>query len=402
MGKPTVLLGVTGCIAAYKACEILRGLQKADVDVSVVMTERGAEFVGPLTFQALSGSDVAMGPIACPGDPIRHITLAKGCDAFLIAPATADILAKIAHGIADDLLSTTALVAWDKLLIAPAMNASMYEAPATQANLKLLEERGVEIIEPERGHLVCGDVGPGKLADVDDIVERTLARLQRGKRTSPKQDLTGMCVLVTAGPTREAIDAVRYISNPSTGKMGYAVAQAAEARGADVTLISGPVDLDAPRGVHLISVTSAEEMLEACNGPFDRADIAVFTAAVSDMRPVHAFSRKLKKGMDDDALSMIQLEENPDILALCAKRRQKGQYVIGFAAETDDVESNAKSKLEAKGADLIVANDVSDGKGFGREREEVLFVSKAATEAFPEMDKAAIAEAILDFALKSL
>lgn len=374
-----VLLGVTGCIAAYKACDILRGLQKADVDVHVVMTEAATKFVTRDTFAALSGHPCLSDLFSQEGSLIPHIELTRDIDAFLIAPATADCLAKIAHGIADDLLTSSVLANTAPLIIAPAMNVHMYENVATQENLKLLRSRGVSVVDAQTGYLACGDVGVGKLADVQVIVDACLAHLERegdGGASSHQRDLAGKHILVTAGPTVEPIDPVRFISNPSTGKMGYAIAEAAASRGAEVTLITGPTALVPPQGANTISVTTANEMLQACEAAFPRADIAIFTAAVSDMRPAHPSDRKLKKGIDDEDLSSLELVENPDILASLASSKRPDQVCIGFAAETEDVVDNARRKLISKKADMMVGNRVGFKVGFGEEESESVFVTE--------------------------
>ena len=394
---PLVLLGVTGCIAAYKSCEILRGLQKAGVRVKVVMTKNACEFVGPTTFRALTHEPVAIDTFGDgPGDPIHHVSLAEECDLFLIAPCTANVLAKMAAGIADDLLSTTALACTAPIAVAPAMNVHMYEAVATQHNMQVLASRGVHFIEPGEGYLACGDVGRGRLADPVDIVASVLGMLGREK------DLEGRHVVVTAGPTVEPIDAVRFISNPSTGKMGFAIAEAALERGAVVTLVTGPVSLADVPGAKMVRVGTACEMKAAVDEAFPSADIAIFSAAVSDFRPRTVSDRKLKKGADDEALAHIELVENPDILASCGAAKREGQVVVGFAAETNDVIGNARSKLSRKKADFIVANDVSRGQGFGADSDEVAFVSASGEDHLPEMGKRELADRILDKALEFL
>lgn len=394
---PLVLLGVTGCIAAYKSCEILRGLQKAGVRVKVVMTKNACEFVGPTTFRALTHEPVAIDTFGDgPGDPIHHVSLAEECDLFLIAPCTANVLAKMAAGIADDLLSTTALACTAPIAVAPAMNVHMYEAVATQHNIQVLASRGVHFIEPGEGYLACGDVGRGRLADPADIVSHVLEVLGREK------DLVGKRVVVTAGPTVEPIDSVRFISNPSTGKMGFAIAEAAVERGAEVTLVTGPVSLTDVPGAKMVRVGTACEMKAAVDEAFSSADIAIFSAAVSDFRPRTVSDRKLKKGADDEVLAHIELVENPDILASCGAAKREGQVVVGFAAETNDVIGNARSKLSRKKADFIVANDVSSGRGFGTDSDEVAFVSASGEEHLPEMGKRELADRILDKALEFL
>ena len=300
MAQKTVLVGVTGCIAAYKACELVRCLQKRGYAVKVVMTEHATEFVGPLTFSALTGELTQVRHFDETGTPISHIDLAQGCDAFIIAPCTGNVMAKIACGIADDLLTSTALACTAPMLVAPAMNVHMYEAAATQQNMKTLVDRGVTVIAAEAGYLACGEVGAGRLPDpsvLADAVDAVLAK---------SCDLAGKRVVITAGPTQEAIDPVRYISNPSSGKQGFALAEAARDRGAHVTLITGPVSLPDLDGVTTIRVVSACEMMDAIKAPFEESDIAIFSAAVSDMRPAVCAAQKLKKGVDDAALQTIE------------------------------------------------------------------------------------------------
>lgn len=396
--KPCVLLGVTGCIAAYKSCEILRGLQKRGVRVKVVMTEHATHFVDPTTFRALTHEPVAVGLFDEPGDPIHHISLAEECDLFLIAPCTANVAAKIAIGIADDLLTTTALATTAPLMIAPAMNVHMYEAEATQENFATLRARGVRIVDADEGYLACGDVGRGRLADVDAIVAAALDALD-GRPQRATGDMEGVRVLVTAGPTVEPIDAVRFISNRSSGKMGYAIARAAQRRGAVVDLVSGPVALEAPAGVNCVPVETAASMHEAAAAAFPQADIAIFAAAVADVRPAQSFERKLKKGLDDTELSTIELVENVDILKTLAATKRADQCVVGFAAETDDLLAHAQTKLFSKRADLIVANEVAGGKVFGADVNEAYLVDECGVRQLPLMTKDELADSILDAAL---
>lgn len=496
--RPLVLLGITGCIAAYKAGEIVRGLQKAGARVKVVMTEHGTHFVDPVTFRALTHEKVAVGLFDDPSDPIHHISLAQECDVFLIAPCTANVMAKVACGIADDLLSTTALATTATLAIAPAANVHMYEAAATQENMATLRRRGVRFIEGDAGYLACGDVGRGRLADPAVIVRETLALLAErvgldalrlaceqygeipftavmeqieaaraaaaeaatagafaavspafpahpehdgesasapchpersaeaaepkdlptcaavtatatpapdtplpgavadGAATMPAGALAGRTVLVTAGPTVEPIDSVRYISNYSSGKMGYAIAEAAAAAGARVVLVSGPVALPAPAGVEVVPVKTARDMLAAASSVFPAADAAIFAAAVADLRPANPADRKLKKGRDDAALANVPLTENPDILATLAAGKRPDQYVVGFAAETDDVLMNAHAKLKKKNADMIVANQVGDGLAFGTDNDEVWLVTEGDDVLLPLMSKRAVAERLME------
>lgn len=395
--QKTVLIGVTGCIAAYKSAEIVRALQKRGLRVKVVMTEHATHFIDPLTFRSLTHEPVAVGLFDDPSDPIHHISLAEEADLFLIAPCTANVAAKIAHGIADDLLSTTALACTAPLVVAPAMNVHMYEAAATKENLSTLARRGASIVEAGSGYLACGDVGRGRLAEIEDIVDCVLETLEGEAR----RDLEGMHVFVTAGPTEEPIDPVRFITNRSSGKMGYAVAEAAAARGAKVTLVSGPVALDAPAGVDRVPARTACEMLESASDPFERCDIAVFTAAVADMRPAAPVDHKLKKSSSDDAdlLSRIELVENPDILATLAARKRDDQVIVGFAAETDDVVANAQRKLASKHADFIVANRVGEGVAFGTDDNQATLVLVDGSVDLPLMSKRELADRILDQAL---
>lgn len=400
----TVLLGVTGGVSIYKSCEVIRGLQKQGIRVKVVMTEHATHFIDPSLFRSLTREPVGLGLFDNPSDPIHHISLAKEADVFCIAPCTANAIGKIANGIADDLLTTTVMARTSPLIVAPAMNVNMYESAANQANLATLAARGVKIVEAADGYLACGDTGKGKLAPVEDIVSAIMTVLNDEREEAPlfERDLQGKRVLITAGPTREPIDPVRYISNPSTGKMGFALAAAAQERGADVVLVSGPVELADPEGVEVHRVQTALEMMQASAAFFPQCDIAIFTAAVSDMRPVHVSDRKLKKGRDDAQLANIELTQNPDILKTLA--HQKGdQVVIGFAAETDDVIANATKKLNEKGADMIVANDVSEGKGFGADDNRASFVFEVdgadAVESLPVMTKRALADEILSKAV---
>ncbi|MBQ9042733.1 MAG: bifunctional phosphopantothenoylcysteine decarboxylase/phosphopantothenate--cysteine ligase CoaBC [Eggerthellaceae bacterium] len=387
----TVLIGVTGCVAIYKTCEIIRGLQKGGVRAKVVMTESATHFINPTLFRSLTREPVAVGLFDdAPGDPIHHVSLAKEADLFLIAPCTANVMAKMAHGIADDLLTTTALATTAPIVIAPAMNVNMYENVATQQNMETLRSRGIEFVDAESGYLACGDEGKGRLADPAVIVKAVLDRL------NVKRDLEGKRVLVTAGPTVEPIDAVRFISNPSSGKMGFAIAVAAHNRGADVTLVTGPVSLEDPAGIETVHVKTALEMFDAVESAFGESDIAIFTAAVSDYRPASPVERKLKKGADDAALETLELVENPDILATMASRKRPDQLVVGFAAETENVEANARKKLVGKKADLIVGNLVSHDNGFAIDENEAMLVDARASKELPRMTKAQLACAILD------
>ena len=388
---PCILVGVTGCIAAYKSAELVRCLQRAGARVKVVMTRNATEFVGPLTFRALTREPVAVETFGdAPGDPIHHISLAQEADLFLIAPCTANVAAKIAHGIADDLLTTTAMACTAPLVVAPAMNVNMYESAANQENLAILRRRGVYVIEADEGYLACGDTGRGRMPEPQAIADFAMGVLAR------RRDLEGRRVLVTAGPTREPLDPVRYLSNSSSGKMGYAIAEEAAARGAQVTLVSGPVSLPCPRGVERVDVMTAEDMLAVCREPFAGSDVAVFCAAVADYRPANAAPSKMKKGVDDAALARLELVPNPDVLATLASGKRPGQVVVGFAAETDDVVENAKSKLARKNADMIVANEVGSGKVFGRDDTVASLVFADGVAELPAMSKRELARRILD------
>lgn len=388
--QKTVLLGVTGCIAAYKSCEIVRLLQKAGVRVRVVMTESATKFVTPLTFEALTHEKAPYAFFDEGEDPIPHISLAQQADLFLIAPCTANTLAKLAYGMADNLLTSTALACPAPVVVAPSANVNMYTNPATQSNMEVLRNRGVRVIEADSGYLACGDQGKGRLADPQDIVNEVLRLLGVARG-----DMQGMKVMITAGPTIEPIDPVRYITNFSSGKTGYSLANAAARRGADVTIVSGPVAVDAPVGVKVVRVQTARQMLEACEREFPQTDIAIFAAAVADMRPADCAPNKLKKGLNAEALQAIKLAENPDIIATLACDKQH-QTVIGFAAETQNVIENAKIKLSAKNADLIIANQVGNGRAFGTDGNEIWLVGKEETEHVPFMMKPELANIVLD------
>ena len=395
--QKTVVIGVSGCIAAYKTCEIVRGLQKAGVRAKVVMTEHATHFVDPLTFRSLTHEPVAVGLFDDPSDPIHHISLAQEADLLLLAPCTANVMAKAAHGIADDLLTTTVLATTAPVLVAPAMNVHMYENAATQANMQTLKGRGFHFVEADSGYLACGDVGKGRLADPATIVEACLELLKTAECV-PAQDYVGKRVMVTAGPTVEPIDPVRYLTNRSSGKFGYALAAAAAQRGAQVTLISGPVALPAPAGVQMEYVETAQDMLEAASEAFKEADVALFAAAVADVRPASPAGKKLKKGINDEELSAIQLVENPDILKTLGQQKST-QTVIGFAAETNDVIDNAKKKLAKKNADLIVANEVGANKTFGKDDDEIWLVTGNGVDHIEPAPKTQLAHTILTKAL---
>lgn len=393
MKKPCVVLGVTGGIAVYKACELLRLLQKRGIDVFVVMTQNACRFVAPLTFETLSGHPVAVDTFDRPQTwEVEHIALAKRADLFLIAPATANIMGKMACGIADDMLSTTVMATRAPVLVAPAMNTGMWENAAVQQNIKTLRARGVEIVAPVSGHLACGDNGAGKLEDVAVIAERACELL------FAKKDMEGLRVMVTAGPSREALDPVRYISNRSSGKMGYAIAQAAQKRGAEVTLLSGPVAIEAPQGVKLVPFTTTQELLERASELAREQDLLIQAAAPADYRAKEVAPQKIKKqGGEPMTFTLV---ENPDVAATLGKAKRSGQVFVGFAAETNDVLAHARDKLARKNLDMIVANDVTrPGAGFDVDTNIVTLITKDGQEALPMMSKAEVAQRILDRAL---
>ena len=391
--KPCVVLGVTGGIAVYKACELLRLLQKRGIDVFVVMTQNACRFVAPLTFETLSGHPVAVDTFDRPQTwEVEHIALAKRADLFLIAPATANIMGKMACGIADDMLSTTVMATRAPVLVAPAMNTGMWENAAVQQNVKTLRARGVEIVTPVSGHLACGDNGAGKLEDVAVIAERACELL------FAKKDMEGLRVMVTAGPSREALDPVRYISNRSSGKMGYAIAQAAQKRGAEVTLLSGPVAIEAPQGVKLVPFTTTQELLDRASELAQEQDLLIQAAAPADYRAKEVAPQKIKKpGGEPMTFTLV---ENPDVAATLGKAKRSGQVFVGFAAETNDVLAHARDKLARKNLDMIVANDVTrPGAGFDVDTNIVTLITKDGQEALPMMSKAEVAQRILDRAL---
>ena len=393
MKKPCVVLGVTGGIAVYKACELLRLLQKRGIDVFVVMTQNACRFVAPLTFETLSGHPVAVDTFDRPQTwEVEHIALAKRADLFLIAPATANIMGKMACGIADDMLSTTVMATRAPVLVAPAMNTGMWENAAVQQNVRTLRARGVEIVAPVSGHLACGDSGAGKLEDVAVIAERACELL------FAKKDMEGLRVMVTAGPSREALDPVRYISNRSSGKMGYAIAQAAQKRGAEVTLLSGPVAIEAPQGVKLVPFTTTQELLDRASELAQEQDLLIQAAAPADYRAKEIAPQKIKKqGGEPMTFTLV---ENPDVAATLGKAKRSGQVFVGFAAETNDVLAHARDKLARKNLDMIVANDVTrPGAGFDVDTNIVTLITKDGQEALPMMSKAEVAQRILDRAL---
>ena len=391
-----VALGVSGGIAAYKAAEIVRLLQDREIRVQVIMTQAAQEFVRPLTFAALSGEKVITGMFetgnAGPNidSAVEHIAVAQSIDALLVAPATSDIVAKFAQGIANDFLTTLYLATTAPVVVAPAMNVNMWNHPATQANLELLRKRGVKIVEPDSGYLACGMIGPGRLAANESIVAAVLQAL------GATQDLAGETVLITAGPTREKIDPVRYITNRSSGRMGYALAEAALRRGARVLLVSGPTSILPPDAAELIRVETANQMRDAVLSLLSQATIVIKTAAVSDYRPKAPARQKLKR----TGPISLELEPTIDILAELASRKTS-QLIVGFAAETENVLENARKKLAKKSLDTIVVNDVSrEGIGFDSDRNAVSILTKDEVVQVPETTKWEVAQRVLDQVVK--
>jgi phosphopantothenoylcysteine decarboxylase/phosphopantothenate--cysteine ligase len=382
-----VTVGVSGGIASYKAAELVRALQRQALEVHVVMTEAATRFVQPLTFAALSGHRVITSLWDEQGAPMEHIDEGQWAEALVVAPATANILAKFAHGIADDFLTTMYLAARVPVLVAPAMNVNMWEHPATQANLEILRQRGVRVIEPGAGDLACGMVGPGRMAEPEQIAEAVLNTLGH------RHDLAGETVLVTAGGTREALDPVRFLGNRSSGKMGYALAEAAQARGARVILISGPSALYPPAACEVVHVTTADEMREAVLSRMDEANVVIKAAAVADYRPVVVSEQKLKR----TGPMTLELAPTEDILAEVVRRRHPGQLIVGFAAETENLAENGRAKLLRKGADAIVVNDVSGERaGIDSDLNAATFLTLSTSIDLPEMPKRKLADSILD------
>jgi phosphopantothenoylcysteine decarboxylase/phosphopantothenate--cysteine ligase len=394
-----IALGVTGGVAAYKAAELVRRLQQEKLDVQVVMTRAAREFVTPLTFAALTGQKVIIdlfGPAdSAPANvesAIEHIAVAQRIDMLLVAPATADMLGKFAHGIAGDFLSTLYLATKAPVVVAPAMNVNMWEHPSTQENLQKLRERGVHVVEPDEGYLACGMTGAGRLAATETIARKVCEVL------GLRRDFAGQTVLITAGPTCEDIDPVRFLSNRSSGKMGYALAEAAQRRGAHVVLVSGPTDRKVPEGADWIPVRATEEMRRAVLDRAGEANVVIMAAAVADYRPATPQARKIKRG---ETVMTLALEPTPDILAELGREKSR-RILVGFAAETDDVAAHARSKLERKGADLIVANDVTqEGAGFDTDTNIVTLYPRSGREIpLPKMDKFEVANRVLDQVLE--
>jgi len=394
-----IVLGVSGGIACYKSLEIVRGLKEAGGSVSVVMTEAAMEFVKPLTFQTLSERPVATSLFSLREESkIGHIKIGENADAFIIAPATANIIGKAACGIADDYLSTVLLACHAPLIIAPAMNNRMWEHPAVQHNLSVLRERGAIIVPPESGFLACGTFGPGRMADPGSILEQVNKILQNKDNSENfhNSDLAGKTVLVTAGPTREKIDAVRYLTNHSSGKMGYAIASHCRDRGADVILISGPTSLQPPDGISLIRVETADEMFNAVMEHAPKSRLIIKAAAVSDFYVETPNAQKIKK-MERLELKLVKTK---DILKELGKRKTDSQFLVGFAAESQKVESYARKKLEEKNLDLIVANNIKEADaGFNVDTNRVILIDDQTATKLPLLSKNQVAKEIIDFIL---
>lgn len=384
-----VVLCITGGIAAYKAADLTSRLRKMGAQVYIIMTESATHFITPLTLEVLSEHRVVTDMFDRTFTwEVEHISLAKRADVFVIAPATANIIGKAVHGIADDMVSTTLMATKAPVVIAPAMNTNMYENPTVQANLAALKARGVMVVEPVSGRLACGDTGKGKLADPADIAHAI-------ETAATPQDLQGLSILVTAGPTREAMDPVRFISNHSTGKMGYAIAQRAQMRGAQVTLISGPVSLTPPTGVSLVPVTSAQEMYDAVLAHLPQQDWVIKAAAVGDYRPATQAADKLKKHDDDLSVALVK---NPDILKEIGQRKRDNQTVCGFSMETRDLINNSRAKLQSKNCDMLVANNLkTEGAGFAHDTNvATLLYRDGSSEPLDLMQKDSLADIVLD------
>lgn len=385
----TVLLGVTGGIAAYKIANLASALVKLHADVNVIMTQNATNFINPITFESLTGNKCIVDTFDRNFKfKVEHIALAELADVFMIAPASANVIGKIANGIADDMLTTTFMACKKKKILAPAMNTNMYENPIVQDNIKKLKDYGMEIIEPATGYLACGTTGSGKLPDEKILLEYIL------REVAYEKDLSGKTVLVTAGPTREAVDPVRFISNHSTGKMGYAIARCASLRGARVILVSGPVSIELPLFAELVPVVSAEDMYNAVMKYRDDADIIIKSAAVADYTPVTISSEKIKK---QDGDMRIELKRTRDILKELGQSRRENQFICGFAMETENLIENAVKKLESKNVDMIVANSLkTEGAGFGTDTNAVTFITKDGKTKLPLMSKIDVAMKILD------
>ncbi|MDE6881949.1 MAG: bifunctional phosphopantothenoylcysteine decarboxylase/phosphopantothenate--cysteine ligase CoaBC [Lachnospiraceae bacterium] len=387
-----IVLGVTGSIAAYKIASLASMLMKQHADVTVIMTKNATNFINPITFESLTGNKCLVDTFDRNFEfQVEHVSLARQTDVFLTAPASANVIAKAAHGIADDMLTTTLLACTCPKIVAPAMNTRMYQNPVVQDNLEILKRYGMEVIDPANGYLACGDTGAGKMPDPEVLYEYII------KALTP-QDMAGRKVLVTAGPTQEKLDPVRYISNHSTGKMGYAIARQAMLRGAEVTLVSGKVNLQPPMGVRMVPVVSAADMAQAVKADAQEQDIIIKAAAVADYRPAVTADEKLKK--KDDEMSLV-LERTEDILAWLGAHRRPGQFLCGFSMETEHMLENSRAKLEKKKIDMIVANNLKQtGAGFGTDTNVVTLLTKEDTLTLPIMSKEEVADRLLTFIMK--
>lgn len=389
-----IIIGITGGIAAYKIASLVSMLIKRKANVHIIMTQNATKFISPLTFETLSGNKVHTDVFDLSEDhKVNHITLVKDCDIFLIAPATANIIAKIAHGIADDMLSTTFVACHCLKMISPAMNTFMYENPITQDNISLCEKYGIKIIQPESGRLACGDSGKGRMPEPEYLLEEIIFEIGYKNK-----DLKGKNILITAGPTQESLDPVRYLTNHSTGKMGYAIAKIASYRGANVILISGPVNLTPPNHVQLINIITAKDMFEAVKKESNKCDIIIKAAAVADYKPKYYSDEKIKK---KDNTMNIELEKTDDILKYLGENKKNGQKLIGFSMETSNVEESSKQKLLKKNLDMIVANNLKEkGAGFGTDTNLVTIITNNDLIKLPLMSKEKVADAIFNEILK--
>ena len=394
MDSKTVVLGVTGGIAAYKSAELVSRLRKRGYTVHVIETKNATEFVTPLTFSTMSGQPCIVDTFDRPETwNVKHTALAQAADLFVVAPATANIIAKMAHGIADDMLSTTILATKAPILIAPAMNTGMWTAQATQDNMQILKSRGIHVIGPEGGKLACGDTGTGRMSEPCEIEQEIVQLLERPK------DMQGLHVLITAGATREYLDPVRFITNESSGRMGFALAEAAMERGAEVTLVQGSTSVPQPAVTHSISVKTTQDLYDAVVSECSKADIVIQAAAPCDYRFEETYSQKMKKQSGEPVV--LRMVENPDIAAEVGRRKQQGQTLVGFAAETEKLTDHAMKKLEKKNLDLIVANDVTmPGAGFNTDTNIVTLITREEMEPIPKMSKSQLAFVILDKILK--
>lgn len=385
----TIILGVSGGIAAYKSASLASMLVKAGAEVHVIMTENALHFINPITFEVLTGNKCLVDTFDRNFQyNVEHVALAQKADLVMIAPATANVIAKLAHGLADDMLTTTVLACKSKKIIVPAMNTNMYENPVTQDNMRLLGKYGMEVVEPARGRLACGDVGTGKMPEADVLFEHIL------KDVALEKDMLGKKVLITAGPTQESIDPVRFLTNHSTGKMGYSIAKICMRRGAEVTLVTGPVSIAPPMFVTVVPVRTAKEMFEEVTARSGEMDIIIKAAAVADYRPKDVSDEKVKKA--DDALT-IALERTDDILKYLGEHKKDGQFLCGFSMETQNMLGNSMAKLEKKKLDMIVANNLKvEGAGFGTDTNVVTIITRAGVTALDKMSKEEVAMELLD------